>query len=107
MTQNEDLTRRPKPAKAPTVDLHEVERMANLSRLSLTSQEEGRLQRELSSILEYFATLDKIDVSKISSEAAEEGGSLRQDVVMPSEPEAILKGVPQKKGRYVKAPRVF
>lgn len=82
--------------------------MADLSRLSLSPQEAERLHGELSSILEYFATLDKVDVSRIAPEAGgSEGVGLRQDLARPSTPEAILKGVPQRKGRYVRAPRVF
>ena len=85
-----------------------MERLAELSRLTLGPQEAGRLQGELSSILDYFATLDKVDVSKVaaSQEATTDAG-LRDDVVRPSAPEEILEGVPQKKGRYVRAPRVF
>ena len=90
------------------MDIRQVERLADLSRLSLDPQEAERLRRELSSILGYFAALDKVDISKSipPSESVLEGG-LRQDLVRPSTPEDILQGVPQKKGRYVRAPRVF
>ncbi len=90
------------------MDLHHVERLAALSRLSLGPQEAARLGKELSSILEYFAAIDKVDVSKSAPapQSREEGG-LREDVVKPSRPDEILAGVPQRKGRYVKAPRVF
>jgi len=90
------------------VDLRQVERLADLSRLLLGPHEAERLRGELSSILEYFATLDKVDISKIPTvAAASQDGALRQDVVRPSTPEEILGGVPQRKGRYVRAPRVF
>jgi aspartyl-tRNA(Asn)/glutamyl-tRNA(Gln) amidotransferase subunit C len=94
--------------KSPSVDLSGVERLADLSRLSLSTQEVERLRGELSSILEYFATLDKVDVSKIQAGRSEdEGQGLREDAARPSTPQDVLAGVPQKKGRYVKAPRVF
>jgi hypothetical protein len=32
---------------------------------------------------------------------------MRDDLVGPSIPGELLEGVPQKKGRYVRAPRVF
>jgi aspartyl/glutamyl-tRNA(Asn/Gln) amidotransferase C subunit len=100
------LSRRSKP-ETSSVDLSQVERLADLSRLSLAPQEGERLRGELSSILEYFATLDKVDISRspAASSASRDGG-LREDVVRPSAPE-ILEGVPQRKGRYVRAPRVF
>lgn len=104
------MSRRPQTPKAAPVDLHHVERLAALSRLSLGPQEAARLGKELSSILEHFATIDKVDVSKsvpAAPQSREEGGGLREDVVKPSRPDEILAGVPQMKGRYVKAPRVF
>lgn len=102
------MPRRTEAGKAPSVDLRRVERLADLSRLSLSPKEAERLQGELSSILDYFATLDEVDLSKgPSPREAIGGGGLRQDVVAPSTPEEMLKLVPQKKGRYVRAPRVF
>jgi aspartyl-tRNA(Asn)/glutamyl-tRNA(Gln) amidotransferase subunit C len=101
------LSRRVKTQKATSVDIREVEKLAGLSRLSLGQQEAERLRGELSSILEYFATLDKVDVSKVAQTQGVQDGLLREDVVRPSTPEDILRGVPQKKGRYVRAPRVF
>ena len=101
------MSKRSKP-KSPVVDVREVERLANLSRLSLTGQEAERLRGELSSILGYFATLDKVQVPKDSpAQGTSRGGGQRRDAVRPSNSEEILAGVPQKKGRYVKAPKVF
>jgi aspartyl/glutamyl-tRNA(Asn/Gln) amidotransferase C subunit len=90
------------------VDIHQVHRLADLSRLSLAPQEAERLRGEISSILEYFAVLDRVILPKGTPlrEATMEGAQ-RQDVVRPSKPDEILAGVPQKKGRYVRAPRVF
>jgi aspartyl-tRNA(Asn)/glutamyl-tRNA(Gln) amidotransferase subunit C len=102
------LSRRIKTQKTTSVDIREVEKLAGLSRLSLGQDEAERLRGELSSILEYFATLDKVDISKVAqTQEGVQDGLLREDVVRPSTPEDILRGVPQKKGRYVRAPRVF
>jgi aspartyl-tRNA(Asn)/glutamyl-tRNA(Gln) amidotransferase subunit C len=89
------------------VDARQVERLAELSRLALGAPEAERLRRELSSILEYFAELDKMDVSKSGPVRDGASGGLREDEVRPSTPDEILQGVPQRKGRYVRAPRVF
>jgi len=89
------------------VDARQVERLAELSRLSLGKEEAERLRGELSSILGYFATLDKVDLSAVVQGRETTSGSLREDQVRPSIPEEILQGVPQRKGRYVRAPRVF
>jgi aspartyl/glutamyl-tRNA(Asn/Gln) amidotransferase C subunit len=90
------------------VDVRQVQRLADLSRLSLAPQEAERLREELSSILGYFAVLDKANLAKDLplQESATEGAQ-REDVVKPSSPDEILAGVPQRKGRYVRAPRVF
>jgi aspartyl/glutamyl-tRNA(Asn/Gln) amidotransferase C subunit len=101
------LSRKSKAQRPPSVDARQVERLAELSRLSLGQEEAERLRGELSSILEYFAALDKVDVSRTSAAQDSASGGLREDVVRPSTPEEILQGVPQRKGRYVRAPRVF
>jgi aspartyl-tRNA(Asn)/glutamyl-tRNA(Gln) amidotransferase subunit C len=102
------LSRRIKTQKTTSVDVRQVEKLAALSRLSLGQQEVERLRGELSSILEYFATLDKVDTSEVGPDQEDaQDGPLREDVVRPSTPEDILEGVPQRKGRYVRAPRVF
>jgi len=102
------LSRKLKPQKTTSVDLRQVERLADLSRLSLGPGEAEKLRSELSSILGYFAALDKVEVpnSSPASERLQDGG-LRDDIARPSTPDVILEGVPQKKGRYVRAPRVF
>jgi aspartyl/glutamyl-tRNA(Asn/Gln) amidotransferase C subunit len=90
------------------MDLRQVERLAELSRLALSPQEAGRMRGEFAAILEYFATLDRVEIPKGDAlqEAPGETG-MRGDVVGPSIPRELLEGVPQRKGRYVRAPRVF
>lgn len=101
------MSRRAKAQRSPSVDARQVEHLAELSRLRLSPREAERLRGELSSILEYFAVLDKVDVSKAGPRQDVASGSLREDVARPSTPDEILQGVPQRKGRYVRAPRVF
>ena len=103
------MSRKSRTQKTSSVDLRQVERLADLSRLSLGPQEAERLRGELSSILEYFAALDKVDVSGVAkgADVASRESGLREDVVRPSLSAEILEGVPQRKGSYVRAPRVF
>ena len=101
------LSHRPKTKSSASVDLERVQKLAELARLSVSPQEAGRLGKELSSILDYFDALDKVDVSKLGVFQAGEGGGQREDEPRPSSPDEILAGVPQKRGRYVRAPRVF
>jgi Asp-tRNA(Asn)/Glu-tRNA(Gln) amidotransferase C subunit len=63
---------------------------------------------ELSSILGYFDVLDKANLAKgLPTRESVKEGAQREDAVRPSNPDEILAGVPQRKGRYVRAPRVF
>ena len=102
------MSRRPKTLKPPSVDLRQVQRLADLSRLSVGPQEAERLGSELTSILGYFAVLDKANLTKdVTLHESGTEGAQREDVVRPSNPDEILAGVPQRKGRYVRAPRVF
>jgi len=92
------------------VDLGQVERLADLSRLSVSPKEAERLRSELTSILGYFAALDKVDLPKSTQAlepSPEDDGGMRDDVERPCSPDAILEGVPKRKGRFVRAPRVF
>lgn len=95
-----------KPKTGP-IGAREVERLAGLARLSLSSSEIQEFGTDISSILDYFATLDKVDVSKAPEPSSASADGLRDDVVEPSKAEEILDGVPQRKDRYVRAPRVF
>jgi aspartyl/glutamyl-tRNA(Asn/Gln) amidotransferase C subunit len=97
------LSRRAKTA----VSSEEVARLARLSRLTMTRPEEERLRGELSSILEYFRVVDGVGTPKAETRLKQDASSLRTDEVKPSDPEGVLRGVPHKKGRLVKAPRVF
>jgi aspartyl/glutamyl-tRNA(Asn/Gln) amidotransferase C subunit len=102
------LSKKPRARTSPSVDTAQVQRLASLSRLSLAPQEAERLRGELSAILDYFAVLDKAALPKdVPAREAKARGARREDVVRPSDPDAILAGVPQRKGRFVRAPRVF
>jgi aspartyl-tRNA(Asn)/glutamyl-tRNA(Gln) amidotransferase subunit C len=43
----------------------EIEKIANLARIELTSEEKKEFQKELSKILDFFGQLDKVDVKNI------------------------------------------
>jgi len=64
------------------------------------------LLSEFSSILEYFKVLDRLAVPVEEGRTVVPAG-LRRDEVGPSDGDGLLKGVPRRKGRLVRAPRVF
>jgi aspartyl/glutamyl-tRNA(Asn/Gln) amidotransferase C subunit len=87
--------------------VEDVRRLAGLSRLNLTSVEEEELKAELSSILGYFRAVDSVPGSGPPAKDRVVPADLRSDEVKPSQAEGVLRGVPRKKGRLVRAPRVF
>jgi aspartyl/glutamyl-tRNA(Asn/Gln) amidotransferase C subunit len=91
----------------PGITSDQVRQLATLSRLTLSPSEEEEMRKDISSILEYFGAVDSVKEEVPLDKAALDANSLRADEVRPSDPEGVLGGVPQKKGRLVKAPRVF
>ena len=90
------------------VSREQVARIASLAKLSLSPKDEEMYSRELSVILQYFKVLDKAKVDTASPEhVATVTNSFRGEEIIKTDPEPILAGVPKKKGRFVKAPRVF
>jgi len=98
-------TKRPKEQRA-AMTLDQVRRLASLSRLTLSASEEERLTGEFSSILEYFRVVDKVG-NAVAHDAQPNENVFRPDEVAPSDPEGVLEGVPRRRGRFVRAPRVF
>jgi aspartyl/glutamyl-tRNA(Asn/Gln) amidotransferase C subunit len=89
------------------ITAEQVRQLGNLAKLSMTAAEEESLRAELSSILDYFAIVDAVKDDVAIDQLTLSTEELRKDDVGPSDPEGVFKGVPQKKGRLVKAPRVF
>jgi aspartyl/glutamyl-tRNA(Asn/Gln) amidotransferase C subunit len=89
------------------ITAEEVRRLGNLAKLSMSASEEERLREELSSILNYFHIVDQVSEDVVIDQLSDDASNLRADEVRPSDPEGVLRGVPQRKGRFVKAPRVF
>lgn len=87
--------------------MDDVRRLASLSRLTITRPEEERLRKELSSILEYFRIVDGVSGPQGRAVLKQDAWTLRRDEPGSSDSEGVLKGVPHKRGRLVRAPRVF
>ena len=94
-------------ARKASVDLGQIKRLSELSKLSLSPPEAERMERELSSVLEYFGVIDRADAGSAVARTEKGVARGRPDEVASSMPDQILAGVPQKKGRLVRAPKVF
>jgi|SRR5215469_12991451 len=100
------------------VTIDDVQRVAELANLELTSEEEPRMQRDLNSILRYIAQLNELDTSNVApmSQVGEvlggmicaQGEMLRADAVQPSLDRAqIMASAPETDGTFFKVPKVI
>ena len=90
----------------------EVQHIAKLARLAITKKEEEKFGREISSILDYFDLLKKIDVKKVkpSSHSFSVENVMREDLAkkQPKEKnDKLLKAMPEKKERYLRVKSVL
>jgi aspartyl-tRNA(Asn)/glutamyl-tRNA(Gln) amidotransferase subunit C len=102
------------------VSEQDVERVAELANLELTSGEKAAMLRDLNSVLDYFAQLNELDTASITPMAQVAGllaeGSnaeaaaqhLRADAVAPSlRRERVLACAPDTDGIFFKVPKVI
>ena len=90
----------------------EVKHIAKLARLGLSENEEKKMTKDLSLILDYFDKLKEVDVSNVdlaSQNTVIKNIKRKDNSSGPSleRSEELLKGTPNKKGRYVKVRAVF
>jgi aspartyl-tRNA(Asn)/glutamyl-tRNA(Gln) amidotransferase subunit C len=98
------------PAK---VTVEDVERVAELAHLKLTSDEAGRMLRDLNAILDYVAELNELDTSGVEplsqvSELSAVTGEPRLDRVLPSiDRIGVMAEAPESNGAFFKVPKVI
>jgi aspartyl-tRNA(Asn)/glutamyl-tRNA(Gln) amidotransferase subunit C len=100
------------------VTIDEVRRVAELANLELTAEEEPKMQRDLSAILDYIAQLNELDTSGVPAMAQvgeilgglleDRGEMLRRDEIRPSlDRAAVMGSAPETDGRFFKVPKVI
>jgi aspartyl-tRNA(Asn)/glutamyl-tRNA(Gln) amidotransferase subunit C len=102
-----------------SVSEQDVERVAELANLELTSTEKAAMLRDLNSVLGYFAQLNELDTTSVppmlqvaaQSMASEETQAtlhLRPDEIAPSlDRDRVLACAPDTDGTYFKVPKVI
>jgi len=94
----------------------EVKRIASLARLGIGEAEEEKFQKEISSILDYFKSLQELDVSKVQpllhpgENFMEESGIMRsdrEDVYSSDSAEKLVEAAPDKQKEYIKVKAIF
>lgn len=99
------------------INRQQVNHIAKLARIKLKEKEVGKLKEDLSSILDYFNSLKKVDVSNVEPTFhpvehyfKERLDVMRQDRV-ESQPEQVvdklIAAAPDKKKRHIKVKAVF
>jgi aspartyl-tRNA(Asn)/glutamyl-tRNA(Gln) amidotransferase subunit C len=115
----------PNTPDAERVSLADVRRVAELAHLELTPDEESRMTRDLSAILDYVAQLAQLDTSHVApmAQVAEVLGAapdtapgklpenlsvLRDDLPRPCLPrDQVMAGAPESDGICFKVPKVI
>jgi aspartyl-tRNA(Asn)/glutamyl-tRNA(Gln) amidotransferase subunit C len=103
-----------------SVSEKEVERVAELANLELTSGEKAAMLRDLNSVLGYFAQLNELDTSSVppmaqvadllaqGKESRTAARHLRADEIAPSlSRERVLDSAPDTDGIFFKVPKVI
>lgn len=93
-----------------TLTLEEVEHIAELARLRLTSEEKERFREQLSAILDHVAQLQSVDTSGIppTSSVLPPHGLLRPDQPQPGLTiEELLKNAPDTEANQFRVPPVL
>jgi aspartyl-tRNA(Asn)/glutamyl-tRNA(Gln) amidotransferase subunit C len=102
------------------VSEQDVERVAELANLELTSGEKAAMLRDLNSVLDYFAQLNELDTTSIppmaqvadllvqAGEHEAAAQHLRADEIAPSlRRERVLACAPDTDGIFFKVPKVI
>ncbi|ODR94445.1 glutamyl-tRNA amidotransferase [Methyloceanibacter stevinii] len=92
-----------------SVDRATVFRIARLARIAITEDEAGRLESELSGILDWVAQLDELDTANVEPMTRVEAMTMkmREDKVTDGfKAEDIVKNAPQEDDHYFVVPKI-
>ncbi|EKE16079.1 MAG: hypothetical protein ACD_11C00036G0001 [uncultured bacterium] len=93
-----------------TIDIKQIEHLAELARLKVSDNEKEKMTGELSAILGFVEKLDKADVSNVlpTSNAAGIFNAMRQDAVdQYDKQKELVEAAPASKDNLVKVKAVF
>ncbi len=90
----------------------DIQHIADLARLALSSEEEKRFETQLSSILEYVSQLQEVETAAHEYQYQVEGlqNSMDNDEVRPCDEEtrnAIISAFPERAGDLLKVKGIF
>lgn len=96
------------------IDQEQVQKVAHLARLELTSEEEAKFTTQLNGILDYFEQLSELDTTKVppTTRAIDMSNVTRPDQLEPyPDRDQILESAPQQEataqGEFFKVPQIM
>ncbi|MEM6423549.1 MAG: Asp-tRNA(Asn)/Glu-tRNA(Gln) amidotransferase subunit GatC [Cyanobacteria bacterium P01_D01_bin.128] len=93
-----------------SIDREQVQKVALLARLALTSEEEERFTGQLSDILDYFEQLSELDTANVepTARAIDVKNITRVDQLESFENrEALLQAAPEREEDFFKVPKIM
>ena len=87
----------------------EIEKVAELARLSLKLEEKQKLQQDLNAILDYMKKLESLNTQKVepTSHVLDMENVFRPDEVHPASVcDEALQHAPSREGKFFKVPKV-
>ncbi len=85
----------------------EVKKIAKLARIELSEEEEEKIEKDMSNILDYFNLLSEVDVLKVEPFSSPFFISLREDVSVNSINEKVVEAFIDKKKGYLRVKEIF
>ncbi|MBD2580503.1 Asp-tRNA(Asn)/Glu-tRNA(Gln) amidotransferase subunit GatC [Oscillatoria sp. FACHB-1406] len=92
------------------LDREQVQKVAHLARLELTSEEEESFTTQLGSILDYFEQLSELDTTNVQpmTRAIELSNVTRPDEIKKEvEPEELLREAPEQEDLFFRVPQIL
>jgi len=95
-----------------SLNTEQIQHLAHLARLELTTQEQEKFTSQISSILEYFDKLNEVDTQGVEplSQSIELENILRPDEIEECDTnirDSILNNAPQTSGDYIKTNKIL
>ncbi|NMC51577.1 Asp-tRNA(Asn)/Glu-tRNA(Gln) amidotransferase subunit GatC [Candidatus Kuenenbacteria bacterium] len=95
-----------------SLDIHQIEHLANLARLELTAEEKELYTAQLAGILDYFRKLQELDTTGVepTGQTVKLHNVFRHDD--PKEPtgdidKKIINNAPDKTGRHIRVKKIL
>lgn len=88
------------------IEISDVEHVAKLSRLEFTSEELERFQKDLSGIVEHFASISEVDTTSVPEVDCEVGIVRGDELAEGLTKEEVIKNAPSHNNSAFIVPRV-